>query len=183
MLKFSLGNDADLRLLLPHHAPVYSALVIQNTDYLSRWLPWVTADFDEAKAGEIIRQYLQRLMDDAGILYGIFYQEKFSGWISHRWERRFLRTEIGYWIGEQYQGKGLVTRATKAMTDYAFGELGLKRSEIICEVGNDASAAVPQRLGYTFEGVRRKNFFRDGLMRDVNVYVAFADEWPSNQQR
>ena len=54
---------------------------------------------------------------------------------------------IGYWIDEQYQGKGIMTRCCESMLAYLFDELGLHRVMIQCGVGNTRSCAIPERLG------------------------------------
>jgi ribosomal-protein-serine acetyltransferase len=176
MLTHALGNDAELRLMMPYYAEALSALTLHDLEYLSRWLSWATPDFTAEAAREFINRYLQRLADDSGLMLGIFWRDQFAGWISHRWDRRVSRTELGYWIGQEFQGKGLVTQAVRAMTAYAFGELGLQRAEIMVEIGNTPSAAVAQRAGYWLEGVRRQYFPRDGALRDMEVYVLLASE-------
>jgi hypothetical protein len=61
---------------------------------------------------------------------------------------------VGYWLGEQYQGKGLVTAACRALVEHAFFELGLNRAVILCATENEKSCAVAERLGFRREGVR-----------------------------
>lgn len=178
MLSYKLTDEAELRLLMPHHAAAHAALVQKNLHRLQRWLPFVTPDFDEARARELINRYLKRLAEDEAMLLGIFYQNEFAGWIAFReWIRRNQTTEIGYWIGEEFEGKGLITKAVQAMIRYAFTELGMNRVEILMEVENVRSAAVPERLGFTMEGVKRQGFWVHGQPRDVYVYALLKDEW------
>jgi ribosomal-protein-serine acetyltransferase len=66
------------------------------------------------------------------------------------------RAEIGYWLGREFQGHGMVTDACRAVTRHALVELGLNRVEIRCATGNAKSKAIPLRLGFTLEGVLRQ---------------------------
>ena len=53
---------------------------------------------------------------------------------------------IGYWLGEQFQGKGIMTAACRVLVNYAFNEFKLHRVEIKCATGNTKSCAIPERL-------------------------------------
>jgi RimJ/RimL family protein N-acetyltransferase len=61
--------------------------------------------------------------------------------------------EIGYWVHVDRAGQGLATLVATALTGAAFDLDGIQRVEIHCEAGNHRSARVPEKLGYTFEGL------------------------------
>lgn len=61
--------------------------------------------------------------------------------------------EIGYWVHVDWTGKGVATEASRVLTSAAFTIEGIERMRIQCEEGNVVSARVPEKLGYTFEGV------------------------------
>ncbi len=61
--------------------------------------------------------------------------------------------EIGYWLHVDATGKGLMTRVAGALGDFVLAQGGIDRVEIHCDEANQASAAVPRRLGYTLIGV------------------------------
>ena len=63
---------------------------------------------------------------------------------------------MGYWLGEEHQGKGLMTAACRALVDYAFGELGLNRVVISCATENKKRCAIPERLSFRREGVKHQ---------------------------
>lgn len=65
--------------------------------------------------------------------------------------------ETGYWIRKSCSGKGYMTEAINALTQYAFNQLGVKRLAITCDVDNIRSKKIPERLGYTLEGRLRNN--------------------------
>jgi ribosomal-protein-serine acetyltransferase len=87
------------------------------------------------------------------------------------------RTEIGYWIGASFQGRGIMTRSCRAMLAYAFDELKLNRVEIYCAVDNLRSRAVPERLGFRKEGVMRQAERVHERYHDLVCYSMLAAEW------
>jgi RimJ/RimL family protein N-acetyltransferase len=82
-----------------------------------------------------------------------------------------LSAEIGYWLGEDYWGRGIVTQAVGAVTDYAFANFKLCR--IYAEVfeWNPASMRVLEKAGYQFEGRLRKSAIKDGHIIDACIYA------------
>jgi len=97
------------------------------------------------------------------------------------WENR--TTEVGYWIGEEYQGKGLVSAACRALVDHAFGERGLNRVVISCATENKKSCAIPERLGFRREGLQRQAEWLYDHYVDHVVYATLASEWQTIQVR
>ncbi|HEY2636435.1 MAG TPA: GNAT family N-acetyltransferase, partial [Solirubrobacteraceae bacterium] len=69
------------------------------------------------------------------------------------WEHR--RGEIGYYLGAAGRGRGLMSRAVRVITPWAFAKLGLARLEILASTDNPASQRVAERAGYVREGVLR----------------------------
>jgi len=63
--------------------------------------------------------------------------------------------DIGYWLGAPHRGRGLMTRATRVVTDWALSPDGGARSAVLWEarVGNTASALVARAAGFRYEGV------------------------------
>ena len=78
--------------------------------------------------------------------------------------------ELGYWLAEPYWGRGLMTEAVRAVTRYAFDELGLFRIEAGVFGWNVSSVRVLEKVGYSFEGRLRKQVFKDGQRVDVLLY-------------
>jgi len=88
------------------------------------------------------------------------------------WEDVFRRSaEIGYWLGEEYWGRGIVTEAVRAVTEYAFANFDLCRIYAGVFEWNAASARVLEKAGYEFECRLRKSITKDGRTVDELIYT------------
>jgi ribosomal-protein-alanine N-acetyltransferase len=79
--------------------------------------------------------------------------------------------DIGYWLGEPYWGRGIVTEAVKLMTRYAFRKFNLERIEAGVFAWNPASARVLEKAGFRFEGRMKKRISKDGKKTDELMYA------------
>jgi ribosomal-protein-serine acetyltransferase len=85
--------------------------------------------------------------------------------------------EIGYWIAQEHQGKGIVTEACRAMITHAFRELDLHRVQIRCATGNIKSCAIPQRLGFAHEGTAREAEMVNDRFIDLHIFGMLKQDW------
>ena len=79
--------------------------------------------------------------------------------------------EIGYWLGTDYWGRGIVTEAVRAVTDYAFATFDICRVYAGVFEWNPASMRVLERAGYELEGRMRKSVTKDGETVDELIYA------------
>ncbi|TVQ85058.1 MAG: N-acetyltransferase [Micavibrio sp.] len=79
-------------------------------------------------------------------------------------------TTLGYWVGEKFTGKGYMTEAVAAATDFAFDDLKLHKVIAATLPDNIASRRVLQKLGFTKEGMVRKHLKIAGQWRDHILY-------------
>lgn len=90
--------------------------------------------------------------------------------------------EIGYWAHPEARGRGVMTAAVRAVTTWAFEELGVGRVRIVCAVDNAASRHVAEAAGFTETGgERRATRVRDGRA-DVVLYDVLDSEWATGSQ-
>jgi len=80
------------------------------------------------------------------------------------------QAEIGYVVARAARGRGIATCALRLVTDYALGEVGLERVQLLINTDNDASIAVAERCGYHREGVFRSLYMKPGRRADMVVY-------------
>jgi ribosomal-protein-serine acetyltransferase len=121
-----------------------------------------------------------------GFQCGIWFRGEFSGIIGYHgfdWMNRSV--EIGYWLGEKFQGHGIMTKSCRTLVDYAFFEYNLNRVQIRCAIGNKKSIAIIERLGFIKEGCTRQAELLYDHYVDLFVYGMTADMWEirSGRQR
>lgn len=84
----------------------------------------------------------------------------------------YARTgHFGYWLGEPYWGRGIMTAAARAASQHALDALGLVRLEAPVFEWNPASMRVLEKCGFVREGVLRRAAFKDGQLIDVALYA------------
>jgi RimJ/RimL family protein N-acetyltransferase len=100
--------------------------------------------------------------------FAIVYKGEYAGNISLTpLENVYRKTaEIGYFLGEPFWNKGIMTIAVKLITDFGFNELGLARIHTGVYEYNPASQKVLEKCGYVKEAVFRKNVFKNGELHD-----------------
>ena len=87
----------------------------------------------------------------------------------------YRSAEIGYWLGEEFWGRGITTDALIAVSDYAFSRFNLCRLFAHVFEGNEASARVLEKAGYAFEGRMRKSVTKEGKTIDQLMYAMVRD--------
>lgn len=83
--------------------------------------------------------------------------------------------DIGYWLGEQYWGRGIATRVVAAASEHAFATLDIARLEGWVFAWNPGSMRVLEKCGYVREGVMRKSAIKDGRLVDRMVYARLRE--------
>lgn len=89
-----------------------------------------------------------------------------------------VSAEIGYWIGEPFWGRGIVTDALRAVTAYAMETHGLTRIYAVPFAWNAASCRVLEKAGYVLEARLRKSAIKDGRLTDQLQYAFIAPDPP-----
>lgn len=84
--------------------------------------------------------------------------------------------EVGYWLGVDHWGQGLATEALAAFTAFLFRETALERLHGDVFSGNPASGRVLEKCGYRLESVQPRAVYKDGVFRDLAVYVRMRDD-------
>lgn len=85
--------------------------------------------------------------------------------------------EIGYWLGEEHWGRGIVTEALTMVTAHAFQAFNLLRLFALPFADNAASARVLEKAGYVREGTLRSSAVKYGAPRDQFIYARINERW------
>lgn len=87
-----------------------------------------------------------------------------------------VSAEIGYWLGEPFWGRGIITEALIAVTAAALRTHGLTRVFAVPYAWNLASFRVLEKAGYVREGVMRRSAIKDGHVVDQVLYARVVDD-------
>lgn len=90
---------------------------------------------------------------------------------------------IGYWIDQEYAGRGIITRAVAMAIDHCFTDVGLHRIEIAIRPENTASLRVVEKLGIAEYGYAPRYLHIDGEWRDHRLFAVTREDPPFGMLR
>lgn len=178
-MRIELGQDLILLALDVSQAETIYAAVEANREHLRVWLPWVDSSRSPADTLRFLEEMEAKRAAAVTVAYGLWTgASELAGIIGmHDISLTNRNLQIGYWVAKAQERRGLISRACEAMLRVAFDTLGMERVEIRCAAGNHRSAAVPERLGFQFEGVLRRSAKLHGDFVDMRVYSILAEEY------
>ncbi len=172
------GDGIELRGVTLADVPALWTALARNRAHLRRWLGWFHNEFDENELAEFVRA---READNAArdsLTTLIRLNEELCGSIGlHAFNEKDRNTSIGYWIDAAYEGRGIVTRACRAIVTEGFREYGMHRIEIRCAVGNTRSAEIARRLGFIEEATLREAEWLYDHWVDLRVFSMLEQDW------
>jgi len=147
--------------------------------YLGKWLPFVEFTTEKSDTADFVKTVVNLPEDHPDKVFVIHEYGKFAGIAGFKdTDLQNCKTEIGYWLSEPYQGKGIMTAVVSKMLAYAFNEMKMNRVQIKCAVGNLRSSNIPKRLGFCFEGIERAGeLLTGGVYADLEVYSLLKNEY------
>lgn len=147
-------------------------LINSQRAHLGKWLPFVEFTQKLSDTEKFVSSAVNAPEEKLEYLFTIRKQEEFVGIIGFKdTDKANKRTEIGYWLSENFQKQGIVTKSVNKLCDFAFTQLGINRIQIKCAVENKASINIPKRLGFIFEGIERQGELLTGnVFTDLEVY-------------
>lgn len=172
-----LFGPYSLRPLRAEDAPDIFASIDTQRPHLGRWLPFVAETHRVEQTRSVVAAMLA---DGANPVFTLRDGGAFAGLIGFKSaDSANSSIEIGYWLREEQQGRGVMTAAVRALCDKAFGEMAMRRVVIRCGVDNGPSNRIPQRLGFRLSHVEpRGEQLSDGAWIDLNVYMQECEREP-----
>ena len=82
-----------------------------------------------------------------------------------------MSAEMGYWLSEEFWGRGIATRVVTAMSDWAFDHYNLTRVFATAFAHNAASIRVLEKAGFAREGVLRRSAIKNGVILDQVLFA------------
>ncbi len=194
MLKSLLGVSRRLRL---EHPGLYlrmprtsdwtewAGLRGESQEFLTPWEPsWGEDSLSRSAYRRRLRRYDRKVRDGTSYTFFIFTKpdDDLVGGITLSNVRRGVVQScgMGYWMGERYAGRGLMSTAIPVVLEFSFTVLGLHRVEASCIPGNDASQAVLLKSGFREEGIAREYLRINGAWRDHIRYAILRGDAKPN---
>ena len=165
-------------LLRPPHASDHGqwrALRKASRAFLQPWEPkWPDDEFTAAAWRERMRRYQREASLGSGQAWFLFLEDgTLAGGIALGNIRRGVAQngQIGYWMGAEHAGKGLMDEALELIVPHAFSTLGLHRLEAACIPGNTRSMRLLEKAGFEREGLMRSYLKIGGRWQDHYLYA------------
>ena len=166
-----IDDTISIELIDEKHTQSIFNMVNENRNYLRLWLPFVdrmqTVDFTQ----NFVKGTMLRNKEGNEFAFVIFENDKMVGRVGvYKIDTLNKIGEIGYWIVQNSQGKGIISKSCKSLIEYCFSDLQLNRIEIKCGTENYKSKTIPEKLSFTMEGIIRQGEQLYDKFIDLNLY-------------
>jgi len=174
MITFELENNLCLKPMQEVNVEDLFSFIDLNRKHLRKFLSWV----DSIKSVDDEQCFIDSLKaDDSSLAFVILYKRNIIGSVGFICIDKLNRNaQVGYCIGEKFQGKGIVTKACKHIIKHGFDYLNLERIEFRIAKHNLKSKAIMHRISACFEGTLRKALFLDNNYIDCEIYSLLKGE-------
>lgn len=162
----------------PEHAAALAGFVTHNLDHLRAFLPAVAALATVEDAALYLHAATEWAAQGDVLEWYLFDGDTLCGSIRVKDIDPFDRKgKIGYFLGREYEGRGMMTASMRAVLGHCFSTLQLNRIELRCVATNAPSMTVAHRLGFTREGTLRQDEWLNGAFVDQYVYGLLRAEF------
>lgn len=177
-IQILVDSHISLHVLEEKDAPKLFRLVDRNRARLKQWLPWLDGTRTAADTLKFIQDSEKAFHEKRAWHAAVLFHGQIAGviglphidWINSK-------TSIGYWLGAEFEGRGIMARSCRALLNTLFKDLKMNRVEIRIAPGNRKSKAIPRKLGFEEEGTLRQaeKLYNDYV--DHIVYALLAKDW------
>lgn len=173
-----IDKNTRLELIAENHANGLFNAINNSREHLSKFLPWVDNMATIEDTQNYIEHCLHRYYKVEEISFVIIMDENIVGRIGlHHIDINNKHAEIGYWLTEKAQGRGVVSKSCKTIITYGFKELDLHRIEIKAAAENLKSQAIPLKFSFKQEGILRQAELVNNQFLDLVLFSMLKSEW------
>ena len=178
-------GDITIRPIRVRDAKALERELLDNRGWLRKWEatnPVGPMSFD-------VRGSIRHLQSNARAGFGLPFIIEYKGELAGQLNVSAISygslssATIGYWVSERFAGLGLTPTAVALATDHCFFGVGLHRMEICIRPENDPSLRVVEKLGFRYEGLRRRYIHINGDWRDHFCFALTVEELPTGVLR
>jgi ribosomal-protein-alanine N-acetyltransferase len=176
------AGDVTVRPLASSDARAWRDARRRNAAWLIPWDATVPpgADGRPSTFGSLVRRLHKQARAGTTYPFAIDVDGRFAGQVTVnnivRGSAQFA--SVGYWIDQQFAGRGVMPRAVAMVIDHCFGEARLHRIEIAIRPENSNSLRVVEKLGLREVGYAPRFLHIDGAWRDHRIYAVTVEECP-----
>ncbi|MEN9919285.1 MAG: hypothetical protein RL662_1721 [Bacteroidota bacterium] len=162
------------RISLSHVDAIFETIDSERA-YLRQWLPFV----DTTLGVHDTFSYVQGVIEQNEPQYSIFKENRFVGILGFKHiDAPNRKAEIGYWLSQKVQGRGIMIRAINELLLKSFNDWGLHKVQIKIAVDNLRSRRIPEKIGFSLEGIERAGeLLVDNKFTDLAVYGLLKTEF------
>lgn len=156
------------------HAEQLFQLIHSSRSHLYPWLPWLK----RIHSLQDTAAFIHRLIAERGPQFVISVDDRLCGGVGfYCLDKTQKKATVGYWLGVEYVGQGIMTDALRHLCGYGFSHLNLDKIEVRCAAQNASSRKVPERLGFFYEGVQHKAEWLSDRYVDHAIYSVLKEEF------
>jgi len=146
-------------------------LIDSNREFLNRYITFAQNKNTEEHVSQFLKELINFNIGGQKFNMILKYKGMLVGLIGlHRIYPADARAEIGYWMGEDFQGKGIMTKAIPVFLQYAFEGRAINRVELITLTNHDRNIKMVEKLGFIKEGVLRERYFMHNTFQDAILF-------------
>ena len=171
-IQINVNEYVTLKEICIDDAAEVFGVINTEREYLGKWLPFVQNTRSINDTIDFITYSIAAAITMHELVFKITYKGEFAGLIGFRnadSQRRHI--ELGYWLGEHFQHKGIVSQCVTVVSKYIITHFGFGEVLIKCAVENFASRKIPERTGFSFVKIEQQaEQLSDGSFTDIAVY-------------
>ncbi|MCX6753306.1 MAG: GNAT family protein [Candidatus Nomurabacteria bacterium] len=166
-----VDSDIELRIRTENEAEELFNLIQNNKEHLGKFLYWINKANAFSYIKEFAHKYLIGYEGGTSCDFGIYFKDKMIGSGGfHRINQTHKKGEIEYWISEEYEGRGIVTKAVQKIIEIGREKYNLHRIVIMINTENEESKAIPKKLGFKYEGTMEYDKYINGKFISTEIW-------------
>jgi|GEM_PF-3396155 len=178
--QLTVDKSIELRAKSSDSFEEFSKIVKTNREFLGQWLPWAVDAPNESSVEHYQLAPIKKEKNESAD-WDIYCEGKLAGAIGamQRDPSRVV-IELGYWLAENQNGKGIMTKCTNAIVNLLFAETETPLIEIGADIKNLKSRSIPERCGFKYD----REFTNNPNCPQVEVGVFYSltrEEWESKK--
>ena len=168
-------DNYSIRLIEEQDLKPYYQMVEENRIRLERFFAGTVLRTQSMEDAELFLQEIVKRIENRDYLAYVIVDNQTGGFVGFmdlkNIEWRVPKSEIGFYIDEAYEGKGITTRALNQLCEYCFEDLGFEKLFLRTHESNEGARKVASRCGFEMEGTLRRDYkTSSGELVDVLYY-------------